>query len=467
MIRPVPPAARQRVRLAFRLPIRTEQELRAFVWAVWGRRIPNVAVCLGHVSPWFAFAWAFFARSRVSVWKASRGFGGKSTLLATLGQTEAVTLNADVTILGGSGEQSERVHNAQVQAWDRAPRAIRDRLRTDPTQRRTRLKAGNSIIALTASTRSARGPHPQRLRLDEVDEMGLRIFDAVLGQPMMRRGVPAQTVCSSTHHYSDKTMTEVLKRAADKGWPVHQWCYRETSAPHGWLLPEEVEAKRSEVTPAMWDTEYELQDPNPEGRAIDGEAVKRMFRRELGNYRGYPGEVVRLEEPVPHARYATGADWAKKHDWTAIITFRLDVKPWRLVAFERVHHEPWPQMIARLERRLTSYRGSASHDATGLGNVIEDHLKTQVPVEHLQFVGRERTDTLSEYIAAVERGDLEAPYIETMELEHKFADQEAIWGHGHPPDTIVAAALAFRAASKLRHLGLPITVERPSYWRES
>lgn len=465
MIRPVPPAGPAPVRLAFRLPIRTEGELRTFVRVAWGLRIPNTAVCPGHTTPWRAFASAYFARSRVEVWKASRGLGGKSTLLATLGQTEAVTLHADVTILGGSGQQSERVHETQVAAWAHAPGSIRDTLKTDPTARRTRLKAGNSIIALTASTRSARGPHPQRLRLDEVDEMSLRIFDAALGQPMAKRGIPAQTVISSTHQYADKTMTEVLKRAADRAWPVSEWCYRETSAPHGWLLPEEIGAKRAEVTTAMWEAEYELQDPNPEGRAIDAAAIKRMFRRELGVYRGYPGELVRLEEPVPHARYATGVDWARKQDWTVIVTMRLDVKPWRVVAYERIQREAWPSMVARFERRLAAYRGASAHDATGLGDVVAGYLKPAVPVEDVILVGRERSDTLSEYIAGVERGDIEAPFVETMELEHRFANQDAIYGQGHPPDTIVAMALAYRAAGHVRHLGPPITVERPSYWK--
>jgi len=41
----------------------------------------------------------------------------------------------------------------------------------------------------------------------------------------------AQTVASSTHHNAVGTMTEILKRAAEKGWPVYKWCYRETLKP--------------------------------------------------------------------------------------------------------------------------------------------------------------------------------------------------------------------------------------------
>src|SRR3990172_11636587 len=94
----------------FELPLRTEAELKLFVQKAFGVSIPDVVVCEGHASPWRAFCDAYFARSPVSVWKASRAFGGKSFTLALLGLTEACTLKASINILGGSGEQSRRVH---------------------------------------------------------------------------------------------------------------------------------------------------------------------------------------------------------------------------------------------------------------------------------------------------------------------------------------------------------------------
>ena len=76
----------------FELPIRDKTALKLFLRHAFGLSIPDVAVCPGHVSPWQAFCDAYFARHRVSVWLASRGFGGKSFLLAMLGLVEAATL---------------------------------------------------------------------------------------------------------------------------------------------------------------------------------------------------------------------------------------------------------------------------------------------------------------------------------------------------------------------------------------
>ena len=142
-------------------------------------------------------------------------------MLALLGLTEALTLKADVNILGGSGEQSRRVHEAMARLWS-APGAPLELLKSEPGKRETKLRFGNVVQALMASQASVRGPHPQRLRLDEVDEMDLSILDASMGQTMSTQGVPAQTVISSTHQNPDGTMSEILKRAASKGWPVFE-----------------------------------------------------------------------------------------------------------------------------------------------------------------------------------------------------------------------------------------------------
>ena len=446
----------------FHLPLQSEDELRLFVQKAWGVEIPDVQVCPNHATPWRAFADAYFAKDSMAVWKASRGFGGKSFMLAILGLTEAVTLGANVNILGGSGEQSENVHNYMQSRWDYpgAPRAF---LRSDPAKRHTNLAGGNRIKALMASQASVRGPHPQRLRLDEIDEMALAIFEAAMGQTMQDDGVAAQTVASSTHQHADGTMTEVLRRAADKGWPVYEWCYKETM--QGWLIPTEVERKRGEVTDAMWQVEYDLQEPSPEHRAIQPQAVEATFDADLGRYKGNSGEYIEVEPPVyicqkcgheqedqekcegcggdklDMARYAAGADWGKKQDWTVVITNRIDVLPIRLVAFERCGRLPWPLMVEKFDRQVSRYGSRAMHDGTGLGTVVDDLLT--VAASSFTMVGRARSDLLSNYIKAIESGEYVSPRIEFMYNEHKYASVDDVYGSGHLPDSIAAGALAW------------------------
>lgn len=389
-------------------------------------------------------------------------------MLALLGLTEAVTLKADVNLLGASGEQSERLHDHMRRFWNykSAPTYL---LASDPIKRETRLAWGNRIEALMASQKSVRGPHPQRLRIDEVDEMDLVILDAAFGQPMSKPGIPAQTVLSSTHQNADGTMTEILRRAAKNSWPVYEWCWRETSAGDGWLSPEEVEEKRRLVTATMWQIEYDLQEPAPLSRAIDPARCAAMFDASLGHYDGRPGEYVEAEPPVfvcacgdsqapgecsnckqqrKPARYSTGADWARKQDWTVIVTMRNDVMPRRIVAYQRMQRQPWPLMIAAFDRQVARYNSRAGHDVTGIGDVIAAYLDR--PAEGYQLVGRLRQDIISSYVTAIENGEIISPVIETMLNEHRYASVDDLYGAGHLPDTICAAAIANYLAARPR-----------------
>lgn len=452
---------------------RTDDELYELVWTLWGVRVPRHKVCDDHVAPFTAFADAFFGRSPWSVWKASRGFGGKSRTLSYLVLTEAVVLGADVNILGGSGAQSQNIHEAMREGWDHplAPIGLAEHL----TSLETRLKNGARVRALTASQRSVRGPHPQRLRLDEIDEMDIEILDAAMGQPMPGKGIETQTVMSSTHQYLDGTMTAIIERAEKNDIPVFEWCWRETSNPHdGWLAASTVERKRREVTAEMWAIEYDLQEPSSEARAFDEAAVDTTFDAELGEYppptREGAAEDLEFERPDPRAKYVTAADWAKEKDHTVILTYRVDQKPWRLVAYYRGNRRSWPEMVAKFEQRRARYRGQAIHDATGLGGVVADMLSGKVRDQIL--AGRQRDDILSEYAAAVEQGEFEAPLIHTMYRDHRYATQGDLYGRGtkhHCPDSIIAAALAWsmrpKAVTTVRPS--PGFGRRPSPWRTS
>ena len=341
-----------------------------------------------------------------------------------------------MTILGGSGEQALRViEYLQKLSGDE-----------ENTQRRTLYSSGGRVTALMASSKSARGPHPQRMRLDEVDEMELLILDAAMGQPMGTQAIPKQTVMSSTHHYPDATFTEVLKRAGEKGWPVYEWCYKESSAePDGWLTQEEIESKRGEVTDSMWKAEYDLQEPSPEDRAILPEKVDLCFQKGLGVFDGKLGEPIELEPPDPEGKYATGADWAKKKDFTVIDTLRIDVRPMRRVAWVRLGRMPWPMMIAKFDARVQKYPGPSCHDATGLGDVVGDYQA--VNAEGVILTGQTRADVFTKYIAAIENQTILSPAIRYCESEHRYCTNDDLSGSGHPPDSFVAGAMAFKAAS--------------------
>jgi hypothetical protein len=388
---------------------------------------------------------AFFAVAPVVVWKASRAMGGKTMEMAALALAEAVTLHASVSLLGGSGEQSARVHEYLVDFWSR-PAAPVSALATDATGRRTTLIWGNKVTALMASMAAVSGPHPQRLRIDEVDLVDLKLLDQALGQPMSKGGVEAQVVLSSAHYMADGTLTEVLKRAAEKGWPVHEWCYRECLEPHGWLARSEVARTQNIVTKAMWDVQYDLQEPEPEGRAIDPAKVERMFVGPLIPATGEEFHYREFEPPVEGATYATGADWARVRDFVEIVTLRDDVLPLRLVAYQRFRKKPTPYILAQFEHQTGRYPGSSAHDATGGGGYIDDFLAE--PTEPFVMVGLRRRSLFTDYIVSIEHEEIVSPRIEVLYRQHKFCRNLDLWSPaGHPPDGVVAGALSHHAST--------------------
>jgi len=433
----------------FKLPITDEQTLKDFVRLSFGVTIPDVQVCPGHSTPWKAFADAYFGRFPVIVWWASRGFGGKSFLLSLLSLVEALTLKADVNILGGSGEQSARVHEHIRSLWSSSSSPT-DYLNGEPIQRETRLVWGNSIRALLASQRSVRGPHPQRLRMDEIDEMDLGILDAAMGQPMAKvrdgKTIETQVVLSSTYQNPDGTMAEILDRANNKGWPVYQWCYHETMAkPTGWLTDSMVNRKKQDVTKAMWDIEYELQEPASETLAIWPEAVDAMFDRNLGVFAGAPGQRLEFETPERLGVYVSGADWAKKEDWTVMMVIRVDCQPYRIVAYQKTGRRPWPVMASAFDRLNLRFNVMCpAHDSTGVGDVVNDYL--EIESEPIVMVGKQRTSMLTRAISMVEDGQLTSPMIESFYKALRRASVSEVYTpSGHLPDELSALACAVSA----------------------
>lgn len=447
----------------------TDNELWWWVYATWGVRIPRTRVCPNHVAPFQAFADAFFARAPVVVWKASRGFGGKTNLISILGMSELVALGAFVTILGGSGAQSLRVHETMSEAWhyEGSPNEL---LLKDPTKFDTYLTNGAKARTLMASTKSVRGPHPQRMRLDEIDEMEMNVLTSAQGQPMRKKNKYGQildtnTVMSSTHQYPDGTMTETLKRAKENSWPVYSWCYKETSNPvDGWLTDEEIERKRLEIPLNMWEAEYDLQEPSFEGRAIDERAVDRMFDPALGYSDTDAGKYIEIEPPQDDRDYVTGVDWAKSKDFTVIWTFDTTEEPWRTVAFERLNRRPWPAMVDRLNVRWERYGGKVAHDATGIGSVVSDYIvyprgSRPRDLHDIIMAGRVRNDMITNYVSGVEQKGMVAPRLQWVYEEHKYVQPDDLYNgssKAHLPDSIAAGALAWSLRNTWKRVSVPV-----------
>ena len=274
---------------------RSKEHLALYCAFVLGVKVPDPAICEGHKSPLDALWDAYADESFFQIWHAMRG-SGKTLLLAVLAYLESVFKPfCGTTILGGSLEQSQKAIIYSTQLWQRPN--IPKQLLVGIAGRGYQLKNGSWVQALAASQKSVRGPHPQRLRLDEVDEMAKEIFDASLGQPKANFGIPDQVIASSTLHHPFGMMSDIIDKREERGAELYQWCVEEVREPRGFWANEEIERKQKLVTKEMWAAEYLLKRPTIGESIYDFEIVERAYQR---------GKGVCFEK---RGRIEAGIDW--------------------------------------------------------------------------------------------------------------------------------------------------------------
>jgi hypothetical protein len=452
--RPFEEISEPTVPLFIRRPPQTPDELHAWYRAVLGVNFPRHACCAEHSSPFSIAEDMYFRRHPVIVVKASRGVGKSFTLAAAVIGT-SILQGVYTTVLGGSAAQSLNVTELSQQFWV-APYAPRSLLVKEPTRYDTYLRNGGHIRALMASSRSVRGQHPNVLVVDEADELpDISLLDAAQGMPSVQTSSAGQdlmpiTILSSTHHYPDGPMAEILRRAEEKNWPTKIFCWRCILKPHGWMMPEFIVQKRQEMTATAFAVEFDLADPAVRDGIIHPELVAYMWDENQGSYEGRPGEVIRLEEPRYGVEYVHGVDWAKKRDWTVHTIWRPDVdtNEWHLVYFHRTNRLPWPEMVGAVMRELQNYPGSLGHDATGVGDVIGDlfpeEARQQRNVRDIIMRGEVRSQMFEDYIRAVESKVFRAPRIKWAFQEMLYCQYEDLHSSsGHPPDSIVSGSMAW------------------------
>lgn len=439
----------------------TYDELWALVYAMWGIKIPRQKICADHVSPFDAFAEAYFGnKSNWVLWYGSRGTG-KSLLLAILALTKAVTMDVNVVLLGGSMAQSTNVHEhveMLMRAANAPDHAVLRQIKTELA-----FEIGNWVRPIPASQTTVRGPHPSLLALDEIDEMEKRIYDAAQGQAMAKpnaRGemVNEMTVASSTWQNPIGTFQEVRDHALLKGLPVRTWCYREVlrtqTNPDGWMDPAFIERKRASTPAEMFRVEYELGEPSGGSRAFDIAKVNEYFvdLAPIEQHHKANDDMWTFEAPLVNGDYVIGADWAKEEDKTVITVFRTDLDPAPMVYQRVINRRSWPEMVKMFNQTAIKYHARGAHDGTGVGNVVNDLVDDRVL--KVLMVDQKRRDLLNEYISDFEQGRYRIPRCTSSFAAHRATTMAMIWagaqGAGaHLPDEVASCAMANRARRKM------------------
>lgn len=161
-------------------PPKNSEELRALVQRVFEVHVPSGAIAKDNQAPLDYLSHAFFeapgqASADCVVW-ANRG-GGKTFLGALASVLDMVFKDGiQVRILGGSLEQSQRMHEHVARLLETP--ALAEMVDGKVTSKRIRLINGSRVEVLAASQRSVRGTRVQKIRCDEVDLFDPEVWSA-------------------------------------------------------------------------------------------------------------------------------------------------------------------------------------------------------------------------------------------------------------------------------------------------
>lgn len=189
----------------------------------------------------------------------------------------------EIKILGGSKDQSLLSYEAMKLFRDETD-PQNSRLVRDLMQSRAEFQNKSKVSILTASRTSVRGPHPQVLKLDEVDEIDNVIYEDALSQPTSKFGWPSSLGMFSTNHHINGQMDRVIKNASEKGHSVYKYCYddqTEVLTSYGWKLFKDVDSSRDKILSL-----------DPDTRQIEYAGIRRPIRYE------YTGDMISFKGAV-------------------------------------------------------------------------------------------------------------------------------------------------------------------------
>jgi len=211
---------------------RTREDLKNYVKVFLGVEAPDGKICEGHDSPleylWHSFSADFGAEAPINadvvVW-ANRG-GGKTQLAAIATLLDCVfKANCQVRILGGSGEQAQRMYEYLTGFLHKG---FEDFTAGAVLKGKCRFANNSGVEVLTQSPTSVRGQHIQKLRCDEVELFNERVFSAAKFTTHSVEGVVAAMELISTMHRPYGLMSKIISEAERLGTRVFKWCVWET-----------------------------------------------------------------------------------------------------------------------------------------------------------------------------------------------------------------------------------------------
>lgn len=208
------------------------EELDQFIQAAYKVTLPKKVITSGHRAPFDFLADLFYERVKNALAFANRT-GGKTFATALLNHIDMLfKRQCEVASAGATLDQANKCYRYfkgfMESKWfldfcERYRAVMRKDFIEKSIQSWTKFDNGSIAEIITGSERGLRGPHPNKARIDEVDEIPWDVLQTGLSMAASSPVVRGQNVFTSTRQKMNGSMQRLLDTAEEKGIDIYEW----------------------------------------------------------------------------------------------------------------------------------------------------------------------------------------------------------------------------------------------------
>lgn len=177
--------------------------------------------CSHHVPPAQFLCDMYFERYDTALAWANRT-GGKTKTVAILNHLDAMFKGKiEICTAGAALDQAQKGYLYFVETFDHPflkPYLVNNIISKSVTRN------GTVVQIITGSMKGFNGPHPQKVRIDEVELIDWTVLQEGLSMSVSRGRVRAQDVMTSTRKKSKGTMQRLIEESGQSRTKIYSWC---------------------------------------------------------------------------------------------------------------------------------------------------------------------------------------------------------------------------------------------------
>lgn len=201
--------------------VETNHDLYRLIEASLDVRVPNVAVCEGHQSPFDFVSDSYFEKVD-NVLVIGPRTGGKTLNSAVLEFIEsAKKTGCESCHLGSILSQSRRAYK-YVSKWGNKYRSDLDI--TTLTKEKTIFGNGSEIEIVAGTANGVNSPHPHKATIDEFELLSWDIFQEAISMPKSSNNIKSALRLETTRKYPSGNAQRMIDDAENLGFKVYKWC---------------------------------------------------------------------------------------------------------------------------------------------------------------------------------------------------------------------------------------------------